>query len=74
MLIIGLPFWLRQLMAAFRGAGPTPMLPPGETAALLLENNELKAHVRTLEDRLQVLERIATDAPTRLTAQIEGLR
>jgi hypothetical protein len=74
MLIIGMPFWLRQLMAAFKGAGPTPMLAPGEAAVLLSENSELKAHVRTLEARLQVLERIATDAPARLTAEIEGLR
>ncbi len=74
MLIIGFPFWLRQLRAALRGAGTTPAVATGETAALRSENSELKAHVRTLEDRLQVLERIATDAPARLTAEIEGLR
>lgn len=74
MLVIGFPFWLRQLMAAFRGAGTPQVAANSEMTALLSENGELKAHVRTLENRLQVLERIATDAPTRLTAEIENLR
>jgi cell division protein FtsB len=74
MLIIGLPFWLRQLLATVRGQRVTPAVAAGEAVALQTENRELKAHVRTLEQRLQVLERIATDAPTRLTAEIENLR
>ena len=74
MLIIGLPFWLRQLRAAVGGQRAMPAGATGETAALLTENRELKAHVRTLEQRLQVLERIATDAPARLTAEIDNLR
>ena len=77
MLIIGLPFWLRQLLGALKGQAMIPASAPAaaaETAALQIENRELKAHVRTLEERLQVLERIATDAPTRLTADIEALR
>jgi hypothetical protein len=78
-LIIGFPFWVRQLLAALKGERPAPAGPTGETAALQIENSELKAHVRTLEQRLQVLglqvlERIATDAPTRLAAEIEQLR
>jgi hypothetical protein len=73
-LIIGFPFWVRQLLAALKGERPAPAGPTGETAALRIENSELKAHVRTLEQRLQVLERIATDAPTRLATEIEQLR
>jgi hypothetical protein len=74
MLIIGLPFWLRQLRAALSGQPVAPALAAAEATALLSENSELKAHVRTLEERLKVLERIATDAPARLTAEIEALR
>lgn len=72
MLIVGLPFWLRHLLATLRGQPARAA--SVETTALLTENRELKILVRTLEQRLSVLERIATDAPTRLTAEIEALR
>lgn len=45
-----------------------------EMATLLNENAALQDRVIRLEQRLQVLERIATDAPARLTAEIESLR
>jgi hypothetical protein len=38
------------------------------------ENEQLIGKVTRLEDRIAVLERIATDKPTRLSAEIDGLR
>jgi hypothetical protein len=37
------------------------------------ENAQLKAELGSIKDRLQVLERIATDGPTRLAAEIDSL-
>lgn len=45
-----------------------------EMTALVSENAALQDRVIRLEQRLSVLERIATDTPARLTAEIEGLR
>ena len=45
-----------------------------ETKALASENKELKATVSRLEDRLKVLERIATDPTRRLSDEIDDLR
>jgi hypothetical protein len=44
------------------------------TKALTAENEQLKATVGRLEDRLKVLERIATDPARRLDDEIEKLR
>lgn len=41
---------------------------------LTSENDKLHGQIGRLEERLAVLERIATDAPSRLTAEIEKLR
>jgi hypothetical protein len=41
---------------------------------LVGENDRLHSQVSRLEERIAVLERIATDAPGRLTAEIEKLR
>jgi hypothetical protein len=41
---------------------------------LTSENDKLHGQVGRLEERITVLERIATDAPSRLTAEIEKLR
>ena len=41
---------------------------------LTQENDLLRGKIGRLEERLSVLERIATDAPARLTAEIEKLR
>ena len=38
------------------------------------ENEMLRGKVGRLEERMAVLERIATDAPARLTAEIDKLR
>ena len=38
------------------------------------ENEKLRSKVGRLEERMAVLERIATDAPARLTAEIDKLR
>jgi hypothetical protein len=38
------------------------------------ENQMLRGKVGRLEERMAVLERIATDAPVRLTAEIDKLR
>ena len=42
--------------------------------ALAQENEMLRGKVGRLEERMAVLERIATDAPSRLTAEIDKLR
>lgn len=44
------------------------------TDKLVAENAELKATVDRLEDRLKVLERIATDPSRRLADDIDNLR
>ena len=44
------------------------------TGKLVAENKELKATVDRLEDRLKVLERIATDPSRRLSDDIDNLR
>jgi cell division protein FtsB len=38
------------------------------------ENVQLRGKIGRLEERMAVLERIATDAPARLTAEIDKLR
>lgn len=38
------------------------------------ENDKLHGQVARLEERIAVLERIATDVPSRLSAEIENLR
>lgn len=45
-----------------------------QTDKLAAENEQLKANVARLEDRLKVLERIATDPTKRLSDEIDGLR
>ena len=44
------------------------------TKQLIAENEQLKATVGRLEERLKVLERIATDPSHQLTDEIEKLR
>jgi hypothetical protein len=44
------------------------------TKALVSENEQLKATVGRLEERLKVLERIATDPTKKLSDEIEQLR
>jgi hypothetical protein len=44
------------------------------TKALSAENEQLKATVGRLEERLKVLERIATDPAERVSSEIEKLR
>ncbi|MBK9589519.1 MAG: hypothetical protein IPO50_13725 [Sphingomonadales bacterium] len=41
---------------------------------LTSENDKLHGQVSRLEERLSVLERIATDVPSRLSAEIDNLR
>ena len=56
-----------------------PLLPAasGETIErvklLSQENAQLRAELGSIKDRLQVLERIATDKGSRLAAEIDGL-
>ncbi len=45
-----------------------------EVAALTGENTRLNTHVHQLEERLRVLERIATDPSERTARAIEALR
>ncbi len=53
-----------------------PSRPEDEQAMKMLtsENATLKQQVSSLEERLRVLERIATDPATRTAAEIERLR
>ena len=55
---------------------PVHPVKPGdeETKALAAENKELKETVSRLEERLKVLERIATDPTKRLSDEIDNLR
>ncbi len=46
----------------------------GDIALLERENAMLRGKLDRLDERTAVLERIATDAPARLTAEIEKLR
>jgi uncharacterized protein YlxW (UPF0749 family) len=45
-----------------------------ETPRLREENQELRSQVQKLEERLRVLERIATDPAARTAREIEALR
>ena len=45
-----------------------------QTQALIAENKELKSTVGRLEERLKVLERIATDPSRQLSDEIDNLR
>lgn len=57
--------------------GTVNKLPPGlerQNQLLAQENDLLRGKIGRLEERLSVLERIATDAPARLTAEIDSLR
>ncbi len=54
--------------------GNTVQKTSSDNGKLAEENAELKATVARLEDRLKVLERIATDPSKRLADEIEDLR
>lgn len=58
------------------GGMVTPHGPDSERKIELLtsENDKLHGQVTRLEERIAVLERIATDTPSRLSAEIESLR
>ena len=49
-------------------------LAEADAPALRQENQELKGQVQKLEERLRVLERIATDPAERTAREIEALR
>ena len=53
---------------------PRPSAGEDEAAALAAENEALKTQLGTLEQRLRVLERIATDPAERTAREIEKLR
>ena len=52
---------------------PTKSGSDDTTKALMAENGQLKATVGRLEERLKVLERIATDPSKRLSDEIDAL-
>ena len=58
------------------GGTATKHDPDGERKIALLsgENEALLGKIGRLEERIAVLERIATDQPNRLSAEIENLR
>lgn len=53
---------------------PNDRKPDETTRALAAENEQLKATVGRLEERLKVLERIATDPSRQLADEIDKLR
>jgi cell division protein FtsB len=53
---------------------PTAREGEEKVAALTSENDALKAKISRMEERLAVLERIATDPATRTAREIEDLR
>ena len=75
--IIGWMFttWLRVKNGYPLDDGAGNMMEPSRANELLAqENAQLRAKVDRLEDRLSVLERIATDPAQRLGHEIESLR
>lgn len=58
------------------GGTVSPASPEAERKIALLtsENDKLHGQIGRLEERIAVLERIATDTPSRLSAEIENLR
>ena len=59
----------------FRGGGRRGSEQLSQANVELTRDNQLlRGKVERLEDRMAVLERIATDAPSRLTAEIDKLR
>jgi hypothetical protein len=56
------------------GSGPTGVGEARENVQLARENEDLKLTIGRLEDRLAVLERIATDPAERTAREIEKLR
>lgn len=67
-LIVAIVVLGRVLTARSRNAGPK-----GD-ATLAAENDRMKREMQMLKDRIATLERIATDAPSRLSHEIESLR
>ena len=83
--IIGMSMLAWIITTAIRGRHGYPLTddwgnavhPKGasdETRRLVAENDRLKANVEKLEERLKVLERIATDPAKRLSDDIDNLR
>ncbi len=64
--------WIRARSAPPNIAGPAG--PGPEATALARENETLRGQVRRLEQRIAVLERIATDPAERTAREIESLR
>ncbi len=54
--------------------GKTVRADSQQTQQLQAENAELREQLSHFADRVKVLERIVTDAPTKLAAEIEDLR
>jgi hypothetical protein len=61
----------RKVKAALKQEGLTPTR---QTELLVHENEAMRGQVSRLEDRLSVMERIATDASMNLGREIERLR
>jgi hypothetical protein len=61
----------RKVKAALKQEGLTPTR---QTEILISENEAMRGQVLRLEDRLSVMERIATDASMNLGREIERLR
>ncbi|MBK6706080.1 MAG: hypothetical protein IPG54_00775 [Sphingomonadales bacterium] len=61
----------RKVRAALQQDGLTPSR---QTELLANENEEMRGQMLRLEDRLSVMERIATDASLNLGREIERLR
>ncbi|MCA3256427.1 MAG: hypothetical protein INF91_12520 [Alphaproteobacteria bacterium] len=67
-LIVAIVVLGRVITARVRHGGPKA------DAGLAAENDRMKREMAQLKDRIATLERIATDAPARLSSEIERLR
>ncbi len=61
----------RKVRAALHEEGPTPSR---KTELLVNENTALKGQMSRLEERISVMERIATDSHMNVAHEIESLR
>ncbi len=64
----------RIKMGVDRQGKPVNLESQRQVELLTSENDKLTGQILRLEERIAVLERIATDQPSRLSAEIENLR
>lgn len=74
MTLVGIAGWLIALGIRSRHRKDEDPYSTRTIELLTAENEKLHGQVSRLEERIAVLERIATDKPNRLSAEIDNLR